>query len=47
MIQPTKYKSISYSELDSLHGIPINENTKQEATGIVLKFIDLFKLKHL
>lgn len=46
MIQPTKYKSISHSELDLLTGTVIDVSTKQEATGIVNKFIELFKLKH-
>jgi|SaaInlStandDraft_1057018.scaffolds.fasta_scaffold224889_2 hypothetical protein len=47
MIKPTEYKSISYTELGQRTGTAIDQSLKNEATGILTKFVELFKLEHL
>lgn len=47
MTEPTKYKSLTYSEVESRQGTALDASTKSQLTTTLNKFIELFKLKHL
>lgn len=46
MIKPTKYKSITTSEVKLRQASPINQIKKQQAFNILSKLMELIKLKH-
>jgi hypothetical protein len=46
MNKPTKYKSITSSEIKSRQAIPISNSQKIQAFAIIQKLTDLIKLKH-
>ncbi len=46
MIKPTKYKSITTTDLKGKTVLPLVESQKVQANAILQKLVDLIKIKH-
>jgi len=46
MIKPTKYKSITTTDLKSKTVLPLEETQKVQANTILQKLVNLIKAKH-